>query len=289
MKPYPLDHCVLPTRSLAAARARLSALGFTVAADAAHPFGTANCCVFFEDDTYLEPLAIVAEDLTAAAIQVGNTFVDRDRHYRAVQGDEGFSAFVLGTADADADHARFVGEGVSAGSILSFSRPFVDAHGVQGEASFKLAFAAPIHSEVFFFTCERVKSPSADRATLQRHRNGVIGISHVLLTASRPGDYENFLSLFCGIEPLRRDAGPVEFAMANATVSLIPPALASALDMDGSGGLGLSGITFLTQYLPDVRGALAAAEIHHEVRERRIVVPPAVGQGATFIFEEFQV
>lgn len=288
MKPYPLDHCVLPTRSLAAARARLSALGFTVAADAAHPFGTANCCVFFEDGTYLEPLAIVDEDLTATAVHAGNTFVDRDRHYRGVQGDEGFSAFVLGTAAADADHARFVGEGLSAGSILSFSRPFVDAHGAQGEASFKLAFAAPTGSEVFFFTCERVKSPSLDRGTLQRHRNGVIGISQVLLTASRPGDYENFLSMFCGVKPLRRDAGQLEFATANATVSLISPALARALDIDGGGGLSLRGITFLTQYLSDVREALAAAEIHHEVRERRIVVPPSMGQGATFIFEEFQ-
>jgi hypothetical protein len=31
-----------------------------VAADARHPFGTENACVFFADGTYLEPLALPA-------------------------------------------------------------------------------------------------------------------------------------------------------------------------------------------------------------------------------------
>lgn len=288
MKPYPLDHCVLPTRSLAAVRARLGALGFTVAADAAHPFGTANCCVFFEDDTYLEPLAIVDEDLTAAAIHAGNAFVDCDRRYREAHGNEGFSALVLGTTQAEADHAGFVKEGASAGSILSFSRPFIGADGVQGEASFKLAFGAPVDAKASFFTCERVKSPLADRGTLQRHRNGVVGISQVLLTASRPGDYASFLTLFCEMKPLRRDTGPLEFALANATISLTSPGLARAVGIDGGGELSLRGITFLAQNLSNVREALAIAEVRHEVREKKIVVPPATGQGATFIFEEIQ-
>ena len=55
--PRAIDHLVLPTDSLGVARARLSALGFTVAPDAQHPFGTGNCCVYLQDGTYLEPLA----------------------------------------------------------------------------------------------------------------------------------------------------------------------------------------------------------------------------------------
>ena len=38
----PLDHLVLPVDTLTQARRRLSNLGFTVADDARHPFGTEN-------------------------------------------------------------------------------------------------------------------------------------------------------------------------------------------------------------------------------------------------------
>ncbi len=56
--PRAIDHLVLPIVDLDTSRERLGRLGFTVAADARHPFGTENACVFFSDDTYLEPLAV---------------------------------------------------------------------------------------------------------------------------------------------------------------------------------------------------------------------------------------
>ena len=64
-----IDHLVLPVTTLTLARSRLTSLGFTVAPDAQHPFGTGNCCVFFKDRTYLEPITIVdrtAADMAAA-------------------------------------------------------------------------------------------------------------------------------------------------------------------------------------------------------------------------------
>lgn len=45
-KPHPLDHVVLPVVNIDVARERIGKLGFTVAADARHPFGTENACVF---------------------------------------------------------------------------------------------------------------------------------------------------------------------------------------------------------------------------------------------------
>ncbi|TIV47301.1 MAG: VOC family protein, partial [Mesorhizobium sp.] len=114
---HPLDHLVLPTGSLGVARQRLSSLGFVVAPTGVHPFGTENACVFLADGTYLEPLAISDEQTAVRAIGEGNVFVARDRLYRNKLGDEGFSAIVFGTADADADHARYVEAGVSAGDM----------------------------------------------------------------------------------------------------------------------------------------------------------------------------
>lgn len=57
-KPYSVDHLVLPVEVIGVAVKRLVSLGFTVAPEALHPFGTQNACVFFADGTYLEPLAI---------------------------------------------------------------------------------------------------------------------------------------------------------------------------------------------------------------------------------------
>ncbi len=58
--PHPLDHLVLPVTDIELARERLGRLGFTVAAEGRHPFGTENACVFFADKTYLEPLGIAS-------------------------------------------------------------------------------------------------------------------------------------------------------------------------------------------------------------------------------------
>ena len=48
----------------------------------------------------------------------------------------------MATGDAGADHGAFTEAGLSAGSILAFSRPFVDAAGTKDAASFRLAFAS---------------------------------------------------------------------------------------------------------------------------------------------------
>lgn len=88
--PHPLDHLVLPTVNIALARERLGKLGFTVAPDARHPFGTENACVFFSDKTYLEPLGVASQEQCEASIADGNVFVARDQAYRFRVGDDGF-------------------------------------------------------------------------------------------------------------------------------------------------------------------------------------------------------
>ena len=149
-------------------RERLSQLGFTVAPEGMHPFGTKNCCVYLADGTFLEPLAVADATKAQIAAMRGNVFVARDAAWRYGRGEEGFSALVFGSSDAAADHEDFRRAGLSAGEPLAFSRPFIDAKGRKDKASFKLAFAADLRSpDVFFFTCERVNQPSVDRAALQ--------------------------------------------------------------------------------------------------------------------------
>ena len=73
------------------------------APDGIHPFGTVNACVFFSDGTFLEPLAIGDAVVAEQTAREGNAFTAGDARFRTTVGDNGFSALVLGSGDADAD------------------------------------------------------------------------------------------------------------------------------------------------------------------------------------------
>ncbi|WP_295812601.1 VOC family protein [uncultured Nitratireductor sp.] len=289
--PRSLDHCVLPTVSLAIARGRLEALGFTVAADAAHPFGTSNCCVFFKDGSYLEPLARIDPTVARMAQAEGNVFIERDSVFRQTFGDEGFSAVVLGTADAQADHARFVDGGVSAGDPLTFSRPFLDAQGRQATASFRLAFAAPkVANGHFFFTCQRVNMPAAGRGGLEEHGNGVSGITQIIMLAPSPSDYAGFLETFSDGASKGHADGDIELDLDNARLTVTTSeryGLRLGLDrVSPHGRFDLAAIVFQCLDIARLRDHLSDREILFAEIAGSIIVPPAEGQGAVFVFEE---
>ncbi len=279
--PRPLDHCVLPTADLDVARDRLTRLGFTVAPNGLHPFGTENCCVYFADGTFLEPLAVADQAKTDEAARQGNVFIARDRDWRGRHGEEGFPALVFASMDADDDHARFSQAGVSAGDRLSFSRPFVDASGKQDVASFKLAFAADRRApDAYFFACERVNAPAVDRSALQRHANGVSRTRAVRLEARAPREFSVLLSALTGSAGVETASG-LRFPASNGDVLVERSTDAALADT----GLLLRGIVFGVASLADVDALLTEGGVAHTLQQGRIIVPPAPGQGAQFIFE----
>lgn len=286
MQPRPLDHLVLPTHDLAVARARLTALGFTVAPEGVHPFGTKNCCVYFADGTFLEPLAQGDERLQREAARLGNVFAARDLAYRYRRGEEGFSAVVFGTSEAIADHAGFVETGYSAGSMLDFSRDFVDASGQVGRASFKLAFSADLRTpDLFCFTCQRVGVPKVDRSALQRHANGVAAISQVVLTGPRPADFTDFISGASNASP---QAGQTEFRLPNSSIRLTDAAAIAAefgAEAGSDPGLLASALLFSVGDLAATEATFQQNSVDYQSRGGRLIVPPAPGQGAIFAFE----
>jgi hypothetical protein len=268
-----IDHCVLPVDDLATARDRYEALGFVVAPEGRHPFGTLNACVHFADGSFLEPLAIGDAAQADAAADAGNVFVARDREWRRRRG-EGFSALVLRTDDAAADHERFVASGLSAGPMLEFARPSADLAGNVSEARFRLAFAAPEHEALtFLFTCERVGVPAIDRTALSAHRNGVTGVAGVIAIADDPQRASGFLGGLClpgTVEVIDREEGRARFGRRL-----------------GEQGLLFVAIRLQTSGLHATRALLDGAGIGYTLAERGdIVVPPAPGQGAHLIFED---
>lgn len=265
-------------------------MGFTVAPDAVHPFGTENACVFLADGTYLEPLAIAQREKCEAEAQKGNVFVARDQAYRFRNGADGFSALAFATQDASSDHTGFVAAGYSGGKPYSFSRVFNDGNGTKAKAAFRLAFAADLRSpDSFMFTCERVGA-TPDRSALQKHANGVTGLSAVVLSESNPSDFQYFLQEVAN----QRETGSDSFGISLKAGTI----MLSLYNEDGmkswfglapvshERGLRLAGLVFKVRKLDKITQILAANQIASRELHNRVIVDCAAGQGAFFAFEE---
>ncbi|WP_438748824.1 VOC family protein [Pararhizobium sp. O133] len=290
--PRLLDHLVLPVVDLATARHRYERLGFTVAADAIHPFGTENACVFLADKTYLEPLGIAQrEDCEAAALD-GNVFVARDQAYRFRNGQDGFSAIVLSTDDAAADDARFRENGISGGDLLEFSRSMKLPDGSEGVGSFRLSFAADLRSpDFFFFTCQRLKSLPADRSTLETHANGVVGMAEVVLSEPNPTDFQYLLQEAVDERQVSAHSFGMDIETRNGVkISVLNQAgMAGFFDrktLDHSRGLVGRGVVFRVVDLAATERLLAANAVSTIRKDNRLIVPEAPGQGVIFVFGE---
>ena len=298
--PRRYDHCVLPCVDLGQARAWLSALGFTVARDALHPFGTANACVYFADDTYLEPLAIHDQARYDEAIAQGNVFVRHDRAHRGRADACGFSAIAIKCEDAAGDHSAFVAQGISAGSVLAFSRPFVTADGQSGEkggekgdeASFRLAFARmPDMAGPLFFACQRLNQPVIDRSDLIRHDNGAMGTSGLILVAADPHAYRPLFSAIFGQEAIIGEPdGTIVIACKHQNLHVMPCArwnrLAGKQDAGNDGALRIVAAGFRVPDIEACAGFLSRRGMAFRLKDQRLLVDPVSGQEACFYFEE---
>lgn len=284
----PFDHLVLPVSGLDAARERLTRLGFTVAPNGVHPFGTANCCVFLADATFLEPLAVVDAAVAGREAGAGNVFVRHDRDFRARNGEEGLSAVVYGTENAEEDHARFADAGMSAGDILNFAREFATPDGGRDRAAFRLAFARPAQApDCLFFAVERVVVPEVDRSALLRHANGATGIAGVLMTAPRPAALAGFLEQVTGTTAQIAAEGVVLRSAAFELRVLTPAAFAAQTGLPAGGGAEQPRFRAVAFAGTDIRpyvDRLDEPGVAHHRAPAGIVVPPAPGQGTAFIF-----
>lgn len=286
----PVDHLVLPTSDLAVARARLDALGFTIAPEGRHPFGTENACVYFGDNTFLEMLAIGQRETCEEAARRGNVFVARDLAYRFRNGSEGFSALVMGTDDAFADHEKFLAAGLSAGKVLDFSRSFVNANGESAKAGFRLAFAADLRApDIFFFTCQRIDVPQVDRKALEAHRNGVTSIRAVILSEANPSDFQYLLQSVTGQRDIQARSFGIGIETANAELNVLTAAGMQAFFgikvREDERGLRLQGVVFAASDMSRLRNLLKENAVPFDELGERIIVQSTIGQGAAFVFE----
>lgn len=194
-----LDHLVLIANDLNQNRADLSALGFHVAADGIHPFGTKNACVFFQDGTYFEPVAIDNAALFEQAAHDGNAFVQKYQDYQRNMALKGFSGMALTSDDVQEDYDVFDSHQMLLGPTFSFSRGLKLPDGTQKQVSFHLNFVDNGDQDHFlgFAIVREVPLPTGQNE-LTMHPNGVIGIKSLLLQTKSPTDYLQYLSVLTG-------------------------------------------------------------------------------------------
>lgn len=289
--PRPIDHLVLPVCDLAVARERLSRLGFTVAPDARHPFGTENCCVFLPDGSYLEPLGVANREECEAAARDGNVFVARDQAFRFRRGPDGFSAIAMATDDARSDDARYTAEGFSAGSILEFSRDMLLPSGSSATGSFRLAFAADQRApDFFFFASQRLVALPAGEASLQQHANGVVALAEAVLSEQNPTDFQYLLQAAADEREVEAHSFGMSVDTPHGRISVLNSAGMQALygvePKGGDRGLKGEAVVFKVADLGRCRRHLQDNAIDFSERLGRLIVAAAPGQGALFVFGE---
>ena len=286
-----IDHFVLTARSLSDARERYRRLGFNVAPDGIHPFGTHNANMYFRDGPMIETLSIGNHALYAEAIEAGNTFVKNDAAFRATLGDEGFSHVVVTSTDASRDHAAFLERGVSGGDIVSFSRQFERPDGRVERIAAKLAFAThPKAPFGFYFTCEDVVAPAIDRSSLLDHENGALGAKHVISCAREPWTYVDFLKGLTESDDVRVSDRSVDCLVPNGRASIVTPeALAQDFGIEHSrtgADLLHRGLVFGVADLQKVEALFTENQVHFERHNERIVTQPGPESGPFFLFEQ---
>lgn len=289
--PRPIDHLVLPVGELSATRARLTQLGFTVAADARHPFGTENCCVFLADGCYLEPLGVANREECEAAARAGNVFVARDQAFRFRRGPDGFSAIAMASDDAWGDDQRYAAEGLAAGEVLEFSRDIVLPDGRSATGSFRLAFAADLRApDFYFFASQRVVPLPSDRKGLEKHSNGVVALSEVILSEQNPTDFQYLIQLAADEREVEAHSFGMSVQTPRGRITVLNHAGMHAFyGIDATGtdrGLKGEAVAFRVEDLGHCRSQFEHNGIEFTERGNRLIVAPAPGQGALFVFGE---
>ncbi|MGI9366424.1 MAG: VOC family protein [Rhizobiaceae bacterium] len=289
--PRSLDHLVLPVEDIQQARKRYKLLGFTVAPDGHHPFGTENCCIFLADGTFLEPLGIAQRETCEAWAKRGHAFIANDQAFRFRRGAEGFSHMVLKSNDAKADHRLFKSNGISAGELVRFSRESRDREGNASQTSFALAFAADRRSpDSGFFTCQVTTPAKIDRSALQTHENGALALKEVILSEVNPTDFQYFFQDLLNQREMDVDSFGMSFDVNGAKVSVLTPdGMQAFYGIDcfrAERGMHFEAAILQVKDLEHTKNLLAANEIDFVDRPGRLLVGPAAGQATTLILEE---
>ena len=283
-----IDHTVLAMPSLEDARRVFEALGFIVAPNARHPFGTENACVFLADGSFIEPLAVGHRETCEAAAKDGNVFVARDQAHRFRIGTPSFSGLAFASTNADHDAADLREAGHGGEETLDFERRFKTPAGEDSFVGFRLAFARDLRApDVSFFTCQPTHTHKPDRSALIAHPNGATGTARLVFGEPNPTDFQYYLQELTGDREAEADSFGMRLSAGSSAIEVASPEaleLRYGVRRGQERGLSFEGMVLSVRDLAAVRPFAEACGLHAEERSGRLVV--WIGDKAFVAFEE---
>lgn len=284
--PRRLDHLVICVHDLAQAAADWQRLGFTLTPTGVHPFGTSNRLAMFENN-FLELLAVTDAAAVPPATPGHFSFAAHNREF--LRGAEGMSMLVLHTTDAHADAARFRANGIGAYAPFDFGRDAVLPGGGTARVAFSLAFATdPAMPGIAFFTCQQRHPPELFwKAEYQRHPNGALRVTEVVMSAPEPMKHRTFLEHFAEstAEPV---PGGLTIGQRGDRVTVLGPAETARRlpGVDGGGAPRFCAARIAVGDLDTTARALKGNGVAFEVTGDVLLVPPAASHGLALEFVE---
>lgn len=218
-----LDHVVHCTSNFDGLRATMAQIGFTLTPPAEHPFGTGNSLVQL-DGFFLEFLHLPNPHLVPKVADGEFGFAAHNTDYMK-DGGEGVSMLVFESADAAAEQARFVSEGLDTYKTFDFSRLAKQPDGEEVTVGFSLAFATHADmSRVAFFYCQQHAPQYFWKSEYQRHANTAVGIGEVAMVATQPLHYSGFLAALSQSEAIVSANNMVRIKTPRGALAMYSPA-----------------------------------------------------------------
>jgi glyoxalase-like protein len=277
-----LDHVVVVVRSLDAAAAAWSRLGFTISPRGLHSahMGTANHTLMLEND-YLELMGVVAPTERNAPMR--ELLLKR----------EGLERAAFTTTDATSGVAALRERGFkNAIGPTDFSRPVVRADGTRTEARFA-TFQWPLDERpggLRLFACQHFTRDAVWLPELQAHANTAMAIHYVGVLSTDPMAAAQHMGRLID-EPLTQDpdgaprvaTGPGRgaFVFLDHTRLLARFADVSLTDLPKEGAVVLAlRVRDLAACKAALGGAVAAMSAN------RLMVAPGMANGVLLVFAE---
>jgi len=216
-----IDHLVLCVNDLDQARKTYAALGFTTTPRAIHPFGTGNSLVQLQGN-FLELLAVVDSSKfappTTGKFSFGafnDTFLSRR---------EGMSMLVFEGHGAESDQAEFAKKGLETYDVFHFERPAKQPNGETVTVAFSLAFATdPSMPEAAFFTCQQHAPEYFWKPEYQKHANGAVTVTEVVMVADDLPGVGEFLGALQTPKAVSNETDTLYVKTARGTVTVLTP------------------------------------------------------------------
>lgn len=279
---------MLPARDLEAQAAFYGRMGFQVGARNEHPWGTENRLIQF-DGSFIELITLPD---AAAPPDHGSRRFSFGRHVgdRLLGAADGMSMLAMSSPDAAADSDAWRRFGIAEFEPFRFGRKGRRPDGSDMEVSFALAFATPAFApNLCFFGCQHHHPENFWNPAFQKHENGALGVSRIVLMHRSPADAFAFMKAWAGGDPAPA-AGGFDLAMGGGTLSVWTPEAARSEIADDPAlygdAPGFAAVVYRVRNLERAQLALGFANVPHRVERSRVVVPSGAAFGVLTAFEE---